>query len=386
MTLNPRGTLWANDDNKFGQKLMEKMGWSKGSGLGREQQGIKEHLTVKFKDDNKGIGFAGSDDEWIKHYEGFESVLANLNSQENITVNASGDGQPNDNKVTKTSLESSSKASKARVHYHKFTRGKDLSQCSEDDLGCILGSKRAKQLAETKTAEVDLPEPEDEVGTVEHSMGVTTIKGCSIQEYFAQKMESLRNGVKNQPQPQEGGNEYVSEETVERPGFGAGCDGREDLSNFAAAEEEVGEKKKKKKKKKQQVKSEDMNAAETGEKSDNCIEAVTENVPKKKKKKRRQEGIISSAVDVNVCSSNEENIHYKPVDSEKTEKRKKKKKCTDSATEENSISDSALDSNRKSKKKKRKYIDVNEEICSQNVKVQEHHEIEKKKKKKKDNS
>lgn len=33
---------------------MEKMGWSKGSGLGREEQGIKEHLTVKFKDDSKG--------------------------------------------------------------------------------------------------------------------------------------------------------------------------------------------------------------------------------------------------------------------------------------------------------------------------------------------
>jgi hypothetical protein len=29
-TLNPRGNLWANDESKFGQKLMEKMGWEKG--------------------------------------------------------------------------------------------------------------------------------------------------------------------------------------------------------------------------------------------------------------------------------------------------------------------------------------------------------------------
>lgn len=56
-----------------------------------------------------------------------------------------------------------------------------MSKCSEDDLGCILGSKRAKQLAEVKTPEVDVTEPEDAVGTIEHSMGVTTIKGCSIQ-------------------------------------------------------------------------------------------------------------------------------------------------------------------------------------------------------------
>lgn len=62
-----------------------------------------------------GIGFTGSDDQWIKHYEGFESVLANLNSQENVTVNASASGSPYNSTVTKTSLETSSKASKARV-------------------------------------------------------------------------------------------------------------------------------------------------------------------------------------------------------------------------------------------------------------------------------
>ena len=43
-----------SDDSKIGQKMMEKMGWSKGRGLGREEQGMKEHLSVKFKDDNKG--------------------------------------------------------------------------------------------------------------------------------------------------------------------------------------------------------------------------------------------------------------------------------------------------------------------------------------------
>ncbi|MPC88618.1 PIN2/TERF1-interacting telomerase inhibitor 1 [Portunus trituberculatus] len=47
------------DDSKFGQKLMEKMGWSKGHGLGREQQGMKDPLSVKLKDDSKG------NNEWI---------------------------------------------------------------------------------------------------------------------------------------------------------------------------------------------------------------------------------------------------------------------------------------------------------------------------------
>ena len=57
-----------------------------------------------------------------------------------------------------------------------------MSRCTKDDLGCILGSKRAKQLAkEKKLAEIQEVNGEDEVGHVEHSMGVTTIKSCSIQ-------------------------------------------------------------------------------------------------------------------------------------------------------------------------------------------------------------
>ncbi|CAG9467885.1 unnamed protein product [Pedinophyceae sp. YPF-701] len=42
--------------NGWGEKLMEKMGWKKGEGLGKEGQGIKEHIRVKKKDDNIGIG------------------------------------------------------------------------------------------------------------------------------------------------------------------------------------------------------------------------------------------------------------------------------------------------------------------------------------------
>ena len=36
-TINLEGNLWANDENKFGHKLMEKMGWEKGKGLGANQ-------------------------------------------------------------------------------------------------------------------------------------------------------------------------------------------------------------------------------------------------------------------------------------------------------------------------------------------------------------
>ena len=44
--MNPRGNLWANDESKFGQKLMEKMGWEKGKGLGAKENGRVEVNTL----------------------------------------------------------------------------------------------------------------------------------------------------------------------------------------------------------------------------------------------------------------------------------------------------------------------------------------------------
>lgn len=63
--------------------------------------------------------------------------------------------------------------------YHKFTRGKDFSNYKEDDIACILGSKRAKVLAERKAAEEAIAE--DQVGHVNHINGVTTIKGRNMK-------------------------------------------------------------------------------------------------------------------------------------------------------------------------------------------------------------
>lgn len=42
------------DKNRFGQKILEKFGWSPGDGLGAQKQGIKEHLKPKRKSDNAG--------------------------------------------------------------------------------------------------------------------------------------------------------------------------------------------------------------------------------------------------------------------------------------------------------------------------------------------
>lgn len=50
--------IYIADENKFGQKLLEKMGWAKGKGLGKNEQGVKNPIRVSGNSDNKGKNYA----------------------------------------------------------------------------------------------------------------------------------------------------------------------------------------------------------------------------------------------------------------------------------------------------------------------------------------
>uniref|UniRef100_A0A161ML19 Pin2 terf1-interacting telomerase inhibitor 1 n=1 Tax=Triatoma infestans TaxID=30076 RepID=A0A161ML19_TRIIF len=123
--LNPRSTDWSEDGNKYGQRMLEKMGWTPGKGLGVNEQGIVNALRVKYKSDLRGLGCDSKIEEWTKTQEEFNALLGELA------------GNEKDSKIG--SLEKTSKNIRNRVHYHKFTRRKDLSRYSAKDLESILG-------------------------------------------------------------------------------------------------------------------------------------------------------------------------------------------------------------------------------------------------------
>jgi hypothetical protein len=60
--------------------MLEKMGWTSGVGLGKNEDGRTEHIQMKFKDNLKGVGFVNGkyDDRWIEHSQSFDSVLQQL--------------------------------------------------------------------------------------------------------------------------------------------------------------------------------------------------------------------------------------------------------------------------------------------------------------------
>ncbi|XP_004630814.1 PIN2/TERF1-interacting telomerase inhibitor 1 [Octodon degus] len=179
--VDPRNTAWSNDDSKFGQRMLEKMGWSKGKGLGAQEQGATEHIRVQVKNNHLGLGATiNNEDNWIAHQDDFNQLLAELN-----TCHGQEATDSPDNKEKKSfSLEEKSKVSRKRVHYMKFTKGKDLSSRSKTDLDCVFGKRQSKKTSKGECS----PATENRSET-----STTTTSTFTIQEYFAQRMAQLRS-------------------------------------------------------------------------------------------------------------------------------------------------------------------------------------------------
>ncbi|XP_072842770.2 PIN2/TERF1-interacting telomerase inhibitor 1 isoform X1 [Pogona vitticeps] len=197
-SVDPRNTTWSKDDSKFGQKMLEKMGWSKGKGLGAQEQGNPEHIRVQVKNNTLGLGAPASQgDNWIAHQDDFNQLLAELNNCHGQEI---PEAAPKEEEKKTFSLEEKSKTSRKRVHYVKFAKGKDLSNRSEEDLSCIFGKRQSnkKQVGGAKaTALEEAPkekeEPDEELPE-QVEAGNTVTSTLTVQEYFAKRMAKLKKG------------------------------------------------------------------------------------------------------------------------------------------------------------------------------------------------
>nr|XP_056708700.1 PIN2/TERF1-interacting telomerase inhibitor 1 [Euleptes europaea] len=191
-SVDPRNSSWSKDESKFGQKMLEKMGWSKGKGLGAQEQGNTEHIRVRVKNNNLGLGASvNHEDNWIAHQDDFNQLLTDLNNchGQNDAESASGEQKKTFN------LEEKSKISRKRVHYVKFAKGKDLSSRSEDDLSCIFGKrqKSKKTLADAADADSLEEDPKEGNYSPEHvDTDNTVTSALTVQEYFAKRMAKLK--------------------------------------------------------------------------------------------------------------------------------------------------------------------------------------------------
>ena len=57
----------ATGDDSFGRKMLEKLGWKEGDGLGKRRDGMADHIRVKQRAAGLGLGAATSPpSEWAR--------------------------------------------------------------------------------------------------------------------------------------------------------------------------------------------------------------------------------------------------------------------------------------------------------------------------------
>ncbi|XP_072552564.1 PIN2/TERF1-interacting telomerase inhibitor 1 [Salminus brasiliensis] len=388
-SVDPRNSAWSKDESKFGQKMLERMGWSKGKGLGKSEQGATDHIKVKVKNNSLGLGAAVyNEDNWIAHQDDFNQLLADLN-------NCHGQSNTEDATQEQTqgfSLEEKSKTSRKRVHYMKFTKGKDLSNRSETDLACIFG-KRSKKTrdqdegssgpdSQEEKEQDNNEEDKDQPSNTELELNTVT-STLTMQEYFAQRMAQLKKGQSAAYSP-------AASSKPQSPS--APSASTEDSPNTSDVEQ--SRKKKKKKKRKDDGQEDEEKVKETEEL--HLTEVVdTEQDPseRKKKKKKKREAREDTAEECSVPTAVDNSSGDIAALSTHKKKKNKKNKLkgkeeptqtpTDSANEHDAtenVMDTELSDKKKKKRKRREHL---EQLDEQAEEVVEKKKPKKDKKRKK---
>ena len=74
----------STDTGRFGFKMLEKMGWAPGKGLGKEESGMTSHIKAVKRSEGLGLGCdpnSGGNGSWYQTSNSFAEVLNALNAE-----------------------------------------------------------------------------------------------------------------------------------------------------------------------------------------------------------------------------------------------------------------------------------------------------------------
>ena len=157
MTTQEIGTRYQGvQKDSAGYKLLKGMGWKEGEGLGASKQGIKEHIRVKKKFENWGVGAVETHDrarDWSNGMSEFHRVLSTLSE---ITSKHAGSSDTDD--IDYASEEESgkkkSKKGKKKEKSKKEKRGKKRAKVEDTD-----EKKKRKKKSDIVSVDVNAPNP-----------------------------------------------------------------------------------------------------------------------------------------------------------------------------------------------------------------------------------
>ncbi|KAJ1677930.1 hypothetical protein EV182_005146 [Spiromyces aspiralis] len=246
--VDPRNLNWSNDKSKFGFKMLQKMGWVEGRGLGADENGMKEHIKIKTKHNNFGVGCdLKTANNWLEHSSALDSLFSRLNDTSGLDIpkdRTDGDGNSSENKAPSTDKKKDTKENKKKrknkkeeeveahgagpkdagkpadsseekeraapsrlTHRAKFQRMKRMAVQDSRSLQEILGLKSAPvsttatPAVTAPTSRISTPKIEPEISlseTSKRSDGLMTMTSTmNISDYFSQKMDPRLQAILN---------------------------------------------------------------------------------------------------------------------------------------------------------------------------------------------
>lgn len=245
--VDTRNEAWAKDKSSFGQRMLAKMGWEEGTGLGKNKQGTVNSLRAVRRSENLGIG-ASSD---LHGEEGFSATKSNfLGVLEKLKEEHGVRNDKKNKKSKKKRKKTEITLAQNRVsagHSRKMRDSKDLSKKSKEDMAAIFGMK------------------------------VDAYTSSSVWGSLSESAVSISNSkdLKTETQPKENSNHVVSLDSTPVTS-----------DNDTNSQQEEKQKKQSKKKKKKDKSSENSSLKKgKNKKRKNRIEVVDVNNRSKKSKK-----------------------------------------------------------------------------------------------------
>ncbi|KAI8145286.1 hypothetical protein BJV82DRAFT_511938 [Fennellomyces sp. T-0311] len=158
---DPNNLAWSNDQSKFGFKMLMKMGWAPGKGLGVNEDGNKEHVKIRLKENTLGLGAdKKTTDNWLGNTDAFSQLLADLNSRATESPEPAKEEEPVEEKKEKKKKRKRSKADDDIEESEKKKKKKDKKDKKEKK----EKKKSKKDKKESSSSEEN--EPEQKTTTV----------------------------------------------------------------------------------------------------------------------------------------------------------------------------------------------------------------------------
>ena len=154
LNVDNQNKAWRDDTSSFGFKMMQKMGWSQGKGLGKDETGMNMHLKAGRRKHGLGLGATAvegtNNTPWLETAGNFASLLTQLQAQGHTTAqskraqqeedDSSGSDSDDDGAAAEAAKQPKKrKGSKAIYKPTKRLKAKDASGYSAEDLASILG-------------------------------------------------------------------------------------------------------------------------------------------------------------------------------------------------------------------------------------------------------